>query len=170
MADKKETQVLAYTPRVQQVIDTVLAPGGYAIREAARKSGRSALTDRRGVGGGGGYNGPFAITLTEAGNVAVAAGFLNRNGDFKEVPAFEIAPQTGYICCQCELKDVTSAGVTRKEWGEPQIVILEKPSAIAYPLGYCTVTEESNILLECYEVEMAFIIATRQCPLAGGSA
>lgn len=189
MADEKQTQnsevqVLAYTPRVARAIEAILAPVGYASKISDRKRGRSSLTDNIVAGGNvAAYTGPFSFTFnSETGKLIVGAGFLNRNGDFLEVEQTEITPEEGYICCQCNLK--ASDDGKRKEWETPAIVVLDKPSALAYPLGRCTKQEDNGSsennsngetlpqepqwLFECYEVEMAFIIATRQCPLAGG--
>lgn len=182
--NNKEIAVLAYTPRIQRAIDAILAPGGFIAAYNKKTRGRSTLTDRRGGGGGGSeYTGPFSFTFdSESGNLIIGAGFLNRNGDFIEIPETQITPKEGYICCQSKLKD--SGDGKRKEWETPSIVVLDKPSALAYPLGRCmkqednensennsngeTLPQEPQWIFECYEVEMAFIIATRQCPLASG--
>lgn len=111
------------------------------------------------------YSGPFAFRLNENGQLVIAPGFLNRNGDLLEIKEQVITElKTGYICLDSHL---INKGEGKKEWSEPAIVFLDKPLATAYPLGRRT-EKDGIVRIECYEVPMAFILATRQCPLAGG--
>lgn len=170
--------LVEYSDGLRQAVNSVLAGQVTRVSDSQRRAGRSTLTDWRGGGSAGSeYTGPFSFTFnSESGKLIVGAGFLNRNGDFIEIPETQITPKEGYICCQSKLKD--SGDGKRKEWETPAIVVLDKPSALAYPLGRCvkqednsngeTLPQEPQWLFECYEVEMAFIIATRQCPLASG--
>ena len=110
------------------------------------------------------YSGPFAFSFNESGQLVIAPGFLNRNGDLLEIEEQIVEPAAGYVCLESHLED---KGDGKKEWTKPAIVFLEKPKATAYPLGKCT-DKDGALTTECYEVPMAFILATRQCPLAGG--
>lgn len=111
------------------------------------------------------YSGPFAFSFNEKGELVISAGFLNRNGDVIEIKEQIITElKTGYICLDSHL---INKGEGKKEWSEPAIVFLDKPLATAYPLGRRT-EKDGIVRIECYEVPMAFILATRQCPLAGG--
>ena len=109
------------------------------------------------------YSGPFAFSYNATGKLVIAPGFLNRNGDLLEVEEQIVDPAAGYVCIESHLED---KGNNKKEWTKPAIVFLEKPKATAYPLGRC-VEKDGALTTECYEVPMAFILATRQCPLAG---
>lgn len=162
--------LVEYSQKLQQAVDRVIAPLGYTEHSGSRQRGRSTFTDRRGGYGGDndGYSGPFAFSFNEAGNLVISPGFLNRNGDFIEIEEQIVEPQTGYVCLESKLIAKEGAANTdAKEWSQPAIVFLEKPTATAYPLGYCTV-ENEIAKADCYEVQVAFILATRQCPLAGG--
>ena len=111
------------------------------------------------------YSGPFAFSFNEKGELVIRAGFLNRNGDVIEIKEQIITElKTGYICLDSHLINKSEG---KKEWSEPAIVFLDKPLATAYPLGRRT-EKDGIVRIECYEVPMAFILATRQCPLAGG--
>ena len=155
--------LVEYSDKLQRAVDLVVAPLGVHETQQNAKSGRSTFTDRRG-GGGGGYSGPFAFSYNAEGKLVVAPGFLNRNGDLLEVEEQIVEPAAGYVCIESHLED---KGDGKKEWTKPAIVFLEKPKATAYPLGKCT-DKDGALITECYEVPMAFILATRQCPLAGG--
>lgn len=159
--------LVEYSQKLQQAVDRVITPLGYSVKQNRRERGRNALNERRG-GGEGGYSGLFAFSFNEAGNLVIAPGFLNRNGDFIEIKEQIVEPKTGYVCLESKLIAKEGAANTdAKEWSQPAIVFLEKPTATAYPLGYCTV-ENEIAKADCYEVQVAFILATKQCPLAGG--
>ena len=156
--------LVEYSDKLQRAVDLVVAPLGVNETHPNARSGRSTFTDRRGGGGGWGYSGPFAFSYNAEGKLVVAPGFLNRNGDLLEIEEQTVAAAAGYVCIESHLED---KGNNKKEWTKPAIVFLEKPLATAYPLGKCT-EKDGAFITECYEVPMAFILATRQCPLAGG--
>jgi hypothetical protein len=156
--------LVEYSDKLQRAVDLVVAPLGVSETHPNARSGRSTFTDRKGGGGGWGYSGPFAFSYNSEGKLVIAPGFLNRNGDLLEIEEQIVDPATGYVCLESHLED---KGEGKKEWTKPAIVFLDKPKATAYPLGKRT-DNNGTITTECYEVPMAFILATRQCPLAGG--
>lgn len=82
--DSKQPQVLAFTPRVKNVIQRVLNQGGFSVHENAHFRGKSSL-DASGSGGYAGYIGAFAI-MTET----VNNGYIIRVVDYQTYN-----PQTG---------------------------------------------------------------------------
>lgn len=110
------------------------------------------------------YNGPFAFSILSDGKLKIKAGFLNRNGKIFNIPETTFSERKeGYIC-------VTSKfDVDKNTWSDPEIAIADV-AADAYPIGYSKkIDQESGDPLfefECYEVPMAFILYTKECPLA----
>ena len=82
------------------------------------------------------YDGPFALSYdTETKKVKVAAGYLNRNGEWKDVPAAEFSPATGTVCV-CTTLD------SEGSWSEPEVRIAT-PGPYAFPVGSCRASGES---------------------------
>ena len=111
-------------------------------------------------GAAGRYNGPFAFSIEDR-KLKVSAGFLNRNGKMMRVPEKTLlVSQSGYVC-------VTSRFDTESNtWKEPTIEMTD-PAADAYPIGYCSTNDHGFTLqYECYEVPVAIIVYTKECPLA----
>lgn len=127
------------------------------------------------------YNGPFAFSIdSETKQLKISAGFLNRNGKFFTVSETtidvlsELSASPGpddteseetvfnkskYIC-------VTSKFDTESNtFNDPKIEIAD-PSSDAYPIGSCTVLDKTRFSYECYQIPMAIIVYTKECPLA----
>lgn len=159
-------KLVEYTPKLQRAVDMVISPLGYTEHTGSRQRGRSTFTDRRGSYGWDTYSGPFAFSFNEKGELVISAGFLNRNGDVIEIKEQIITDlKNGYVCLESHLEDKGG----KNEWSKPTIVFLAQPKATAYPLGVCKIDDKSgDIDVQGFRVPMAFILATRQCPLAGG--
>jgi hypothetical protein len=162
----KEKVLVEYSDALRQTVEGVLGRQVTVEHSGSRQRGRSTFTDRRGSYGGDTYSGPFSFSFNEKGELVISAGFLNRNGDVIEVTEQIITDlKNGYVCLESHLEDKGG----KNEWSKPTIVFLEKPKATAYPLGVCKIDDKSgDIDIQGFRVPMAFILATRQCPLAGG--
>lgn len=101
------------------------------------------------------YTGPFALSYdAETKKLKVAGGYLNRNGEFAEVPETELDPATGEVCVCTDLDD-------DGYWSEPEIRITQ-PTRFAYPVGSCKVDGESVTLCN-FRVPVAVFIVTGEC-------
>lgn len=102
------------------------------------------------------YEGPFALSYdTEARKLKVAAGYLNRNGEWAPVPATEIAPTTGMICVCTSLGD-------NGKWTEAKVQVAN-PGQYAYPVGSCRVNGES-VTFCAFRVPVAIFMVSDVCP------
>lgn len=114
------------------------------------------------AGGGYSWNGPFALRYdAAAGEIAVSAGYLQRNGEFITVPETRLAPESGTICVSSRLEE--------RQWTDPEIVFSE-PDALHYPIGKCTLREYGSpprvsVVLDSFHVTVAVILNTGACPL-----
>lgn len=82
------------------------------------------------------YDGPFALSYdTETEKIKVNAGYLNRNGEWKEVPEAAFSPSTGTVCV-CTTLD------SEGNWSEPEVRIADQ-GPYAFPVGSCNVSGES---------------------------
>ena len=101
------------------------------------------------------YDGPFALSYdTEKKKLKIAAGFLNRNGEWKDVGATEISPSTGTVCV------CTTLGSDGK-WTDAEIKI-SSPGQYAYPVGSCKVDGES-VTFCSFRVPVAIFIVSDVC-------
>lgn len=103
----------------------------------------------------GTYDGPFALSCdTESKMLKIKAGFLSRNGEFKEVPGTELSPQTGTVCVCSTLDD-------EGNWSEPEIKF-GTPGQFSYPVGNCRKNGES-VTLCSFRVPVAILLAAGAC-------
>lgn len=101
------------------------------------------------------YDGPFAISYdAEAKKLNVAAGYLNRNGEWKGVPAAESTPSTGTVCVCTALG---SDGI----WTEPEVKI-STPGQYAFPVGSVKVSGES-VTVCSFRVPVAVFMVADVC-------
>ena len=101
------------------------------------------------------YDGPFALSYdTESKKLKVAAGYLNRNGEWKEVAAAELISSTGTVC-------VCTALDSEGSWSEPEVKI-STPGQYAYPVGSVKVSGES-VTVCSFRVPVAVFIVADLC-------
>lgn len=101
------------------------------------------------------YDGPFALSYdTETKKIKIAAGYLNRNGEWKDVAAKEISPSTGTVCVCTMLGGDGS-------WTTPEVQILT-PGQYAYPIGSVKVSDES-VTVCSFRVPVAVFIVADVC-------
>ena len=113
------------------------------------------------------YDGPFAFTYDEKGNLIVKEGFLSRNGELIVVPQKNIGnPENlseGLICIYDEL---TTDGTNSFKWKVPEIKI-EKIDQIDnryYPLGEVIVDPETQKKsIKCFASPVAIILIGKDC-------
>lgn len=110
------------------------------------------------------YNGPFAFTVQDNGDLKISSGFLNRNGKMLKIPETIFTErQEGYICVVSRFDDEQNI------WRDPIITIADV-AADSCPIGYCKVINQEDgypvCEFECYNVPVAFILYTKECPLA----
>ena len=101
------------------------------------------------------YEGPFALSYdAENKKLKVAAGYLNRNGEWKDVAATELSPSSGTICV------CTSLGDDGK-WTEAEVKI-STPGQYAFPIGSCKVDGES-VTFCAFRVPVAIFLVSDVC-------
>lgn len=113
------------------------------------------------------YDGPFAFTYDDNGNMIIKEGFLSRNGEFVIVPEKNMGnPESlseGYICVYDEL---TSNSSNSFEWKEPEIKIIAKDKIDnkCYPLGEVVIDKEtSSKAIKCFATPVAIILIGKDC-------
>lgn len=114
------------------------------------------------------YNGPFKVTVSEDLTLSVAAGFLNRNGDFLTVPEIKsITAETGYLCACSSIVDKTET------WTKPTVKFAT-PAATAYPVAYVVCDKDNAGKIKSVTVTQPLIVAqitqTKDCPVAVAAA
>ena len=134
--------------------------GGKVIEAIRQTSGGSQSA-------GYNYDGPFAFTYDEIGNLIIKEGFLNRNGELIVVSQKNIGnPENlseGLICIYDEL---ITDGSNSFKWKFPEIKI-EKKDQIDnryYPLGEVIVdpkTQKKSI--KCFATPVAVILIGKDC-------
>ena len=92
--------------------------------------------------------------MTRKQKLKVAAGYLNRNGEWKSVAAKELTPSTGTVCV-CTTLD--SAG----NWNEPEVKITS-PGQFAFPVGSCKTSGES-VTCCSFRVPVAIFMVSDLC-------
>lgn len=101
------------------------------------------------------YDGPFAISYdTEKKQLKVNAGYLNRNGEWKDVAKKELAASTGTVCV------CTTLGSDGK-WTDAEIKI-STPGQYAFPIGSCKVEGES-VTFCSFRVPVAIFLVSDVC-------
>ena len=101
------------------------------------------------------YDGPFALSYdTETKKIKIAAGYLNRNGEWLDVAAKEISPSTGTVCVCTTLGNDGS-------WTTPEVQI-STPGQYAYPIGSAKVSGES-VTVCSFRVPVAVFIVADVC-------
>ncbi len=101
------------------------------------------------------YDGPFALSYdAESKKLKVAAGYLNRNGEWKDVPAAELSPSTGTVCV-CTTLD------SEGSWSEPEVKI-STPGQYAFPVGSCKTSGES-VTFCSFRVPVAIFMVADLC-------
>ena len=101
------------------------------------------------------YDGPFALSYdAESKKLKVAAGYLNRNGEWKDVPAAELPPSTGTVCV-CTTLD------SEGSWSEPEVKIAT-PGQCAFPVGSCKTSGESETYCS-FRVPVAIFMVADLC-------
>lgn len=126
--------------------------------EAIQKSSSPATE------GGTNYEGPFSFSTNKKGNIEVAKGFLNRNGEMVQVPNQDIGTleslTEGYICVFDELID----GGAMFRWDTPSIRIIPEKNIDnrCYPIGQVIKNGESNSLVT-FPTPVAYIIIGNDC-------
>lgn len=101
------------------------------------------------------YDGPFALSYdAEAKKLKIKAGYLNRNGEWKDAAAKDIVPSTGIVCV------CTTLGSDGK-WTEPEIKV-SAPGQYAYPIGSCRVSGES-VTICSFRVPVAVFLVSDVC-------
>lgn len=104
------------------------------------------------------YEGPFAITYdAEAQKLQVAAGYATLNGEWKEVGAASLTPQTGTICVCSTLGD--------GEWSAPEVKFAT-PSKNNYPIGTVKVEgsgEAQTVAVSCCRVPVVHLFDVGSC-------
>lgn len=101
------------------------------------------------------YDGPFALSYdAEAKKLKIKAGFLNRNGEWKDVAAAEISASIGTVCV-CTTLD--SAGA----WSSPEVKF-STPGQYAFPVGSCKVSGES-VTVCSFRVPVAVFMVADVC-------
>ena len=114
------------------------------------------------------YNGPFKVTVSEDLTLSVAAGFLNRNGDFLTVPEIKsITAENGYLCVCSSIVDKTET------WTKPTVKFAT-PAATAYPVAYVVCEKDNAGKTKSVTVTQPLIVAqitqTKDCPVAVAAA
>lgn len=112
------------------------------------------------------YDGPFAFTYDEDGNLIIKEGFLSRNGEFVVVPEKNMGkPESltqGYICVFDELR----ANGSVYEWIEPEIKVISKDSIDNryYPIGEVAFDPKTNIKgVKCFATPVAILLIGNDC-------
>lgn len=101
------------------------------------------------------YDGPFALSYdTESKMLKVSAGYVNRNGEWKNTTASEMSASTGTVCVCNTLNDGGS-------WTEPEIKVAT-PGQYAYPIGSVKVSGES-VTVCSFRVPVAVFIVADVC-------
>ena len=101
------------------------------------------------------YDGPFAISYdTEKKQLKVNAGYLNRNGEWKDVARKELAASTGTVCV------CTTLGSDGK-WTDAEIKI-STPGQYVFPIGSCKVEGES-VTFCSFRVPVAIFLVSDVC-------
>jgi len=129
--------------------ETILNQPGDILR--ARRSGNR-------TGGKMPYTGTFEVTI-ENGLLDVAAGWLNRNGAFINVPPVSgiAADASGYLClCSSIIDDA---------WTIPEYRITV-PAADAYPVAEITINQAGGVSIRQLPVAVAIIMLAQVCPMA----
>ncbi len=102
------------------------------------------------------YTGPFAVTYdAETKKLKVAAGYLSRNGEWKDVAAKELSASSSGTICVC-----TSLG-SDGSWTEPEVKI-STPGQFAYPVGSVK-TEGESVTICNFRVPVAIFISADVC-------
>ena len=113
------------------------------------------------------YDGPFAFTYDENGNLIIKEGFLSRNGELVVVPEKNMGkPENlseGLICIFNELlKD----GSYSFKWSEPEFksVKRDKIDNRYYPLGEVIVDKETQKkAIKCFATPVAILLIGKDC-------
>lgn len=101
------------------------------------------------------YDGPFAMSYdAETKKLKIKAGYLNRNGEWKDIAAKEIAPSTGMVC-------VCNTLGSDGKWTEAEIKV-STPGQYAYPIGSCKVSGES-VTCCSFRVPVAIFLVSDVC-------
>lgn len=133
--------------------------GKYDISGNGRPHRRCCLQNDGGVDVEDQYSGPHSISYDKASmKITIKKGFVLQNGQFVEESADTlIDPQSGIIC-------VTNT-LGQTGWGTP-VLKFDTPSALAYPIGKCTVEGSGSnmtVKLECYHQPVAFLFVVGDC-------
>lgn len=152
--------------KVREIIDylrSIRLYAGPGIKLTKRPNGIEISTVRTGgsatTGAAGAeYDRPFSIRMEEGGTLGCTGGVCCLNGRyFIAGPGTGITSATsGYFCLTSTLNE----GV----WSAPEYVITEELVPGQCPLGYCQQNGE-EWLIEQYNVGVALIIVTGQCPV-----
>lgn len=101
------------------------------------------------------YEGPFSLSYdSEKNKLNVASGYLNRNGEWLNVPAVSLDPANGMVCV------CTTLG-NDGNWSSPAVKITT-PGQFAFPVGSCKL-DNSSVSFCSFRVPVAIFIISDIC-------
>lgn len=110
------------------------------------------------------YDGPFALSYdVEADLIRAKPGLLCRNGWFSAAPELACAPMTGYVSICSHIGEDGS-------WTAPELAagVFAMGTPNVWPVGFCTISDAGEVLLESYRTPVAFILETAVCRVSNG--
>ncbi len=134
--------------------------GGGAARVIFNMGGRALVLI--GIGTSEMYDGPFALRYDSTSQkLHVNAGYASLNGEWHEVAAADIDPQSGHVCIYSEIGE---DGL----WSAP-VPVIGQPGQFRYPVGKVAVAGSGDgitVAVTQYRVPVAVILDAAECPIS----